>query len=300
MGMTEEEVTQPSAVRKVFDLNAAQMLPPKPDSIVEQDIFITQNNISVKITHIRPAGSENMVLPAILYIHGGGWVFGSLKTHGPLLAEQTPAAIIFVEYSPSPEAQYPTALEECYAALTWMTDNAKSLYIDPKRIAVGGDSAGGNLTAALCMLCKERGNKTISYQILYYPVLGTDFNTASYIQHKDNNMVARHVMMYVWDCYAPPEVREKEIKAVPMNASKEDLEGLPPTLVVTADYDVLKDEGAAFAKKLIRAGVEVVPVHYIGVQHGYLTTMDKPQTKATIAQTIDLLKKTWNANKANL
>ena len=150
------------------------------------------------------------------------------------------------------------------------------------------------------MLCKERGNKTISYQILYYPVLGTDFNTPSYIQHKDNNMVARHVMMYVWDCYASREVREKEIKAVPMNASKEDLEGLPPTLVVTADYDVLKDEGAAYAKKLIRAGVEVVPVHYIAVQHGYLTTMDKPQTKATVAQTIDLLKKAWNANKANL
>ncbi|KAI9494048.1 alpha/beta hydrolase fold-domain-containing protein [Zychaea mexicana] len=302
--MTEEEVTQPAAVRKIFDLNASRVQPPKPSNVIEHSSVIAgPNNTRVRITHVRPAGSENTVLPAILYIHGGGWVFGSMKTHGPLvyaLAQQTPAAVIFIGYSPSPEAQYPVALEECYAALTWMTDNAQSLYIDPKRIAVGGDSAGGNLTTALCMLCKERGNKTITYQILYYPVLGTDFNTPSYIEHKDSNMVARHMMMYVWDAYADPSIRAKEVKAVPRNASNEDLKGLPPTLIVTADYDTLKDEGAAYAKQLIAAGVETVPVNYFAVQHGFMTTMDKPQTKAALAQTIDLLKKAWNDGPSKL
>ncbi|KAI8146141.1 alpha/beta hydrolase fold-domain-containing protein [Fennellomyces sp. T-0311] len=280
-------------------------MPKKPSNIIELESEITggPNNTRVKIRHIRPAGSENTVLPAILFIHGGGWVFGSMQTHGSLvyaLAQRTPAAVIFVEYSPSPEAQYPTALEECYAALSWMSDNASSLSIDPKRIAVAGDSAGGNLTAALCLLAKERGNKTITYQVLYYPVLGDDFDTPSYIEHKDNNMTARHVMMYVWDAYAPPEVRAKEIKAVPRKATKQDLEGLPPALIITADYDVLKDEAHLYAKQLIKAGVETVPVQYIGVQHGFLTVMDKVQTEAALVQTISCLKKAWNTGKSSL
>ncbi|KAI8142966.1 putative lipase [Fennellomyces sp. T-0311] len=305
-GMTEEEITQPAVVRRMFDENIARIMPEKPSNIFEQESEIIggPNNTRVKIRHIRPAGSENTVLPAILFIHGGGWVFGSIHTHSsPVypLVQQTPAAVIFVEYSLSPEVQYPTALEECYAALCWMTTNASSLSIDPNRIAVAGDSAGGNLTAALCLLAKERGNKTISYQVLYYPVLGDDFSTPSYIEHKNSNVTPLYALKYVWDVYAPPEVRAKEIKAVPRKATKQDLEGLPPTLIITAEYDVLRDEAHLYAKQLVKAGVETLTVQYVGVQHGFLMMVNKAlQTEAAIIQTISCLKKAWNTGKSSL
>ena len=158
----------------------------------------------------------------------------------------------------------------------------------------------GNAEPSFLVLAKERGNTSIKFQVLYYPVLGDDFDTPSYIEHKDNNMTARHVMKYVWDAYAPPHIREKEVKAVPRKATPQDLKGLPPTLIITADYDVLKDEGALYAKQLIKAGVETVPVLYLGVQHGFLTSVNKAQTKSAIAQTIECLKKAWSGGKSSL
>lgn len=230
--------------------------------------------------------------------------------------------MIFVDYSPSPEARYPTALEECYAALCWTVENAAHIRIDPKRISVAGDSAGGNLSAALCskssitilgspslyqisnsllVLAKERGNSAIKSQILYYPVLGTNFDTESYIKFKDNNKVARHVMQYVWDAYASLEER-REGKVAPCNATAEQLSGLPPALIMTAEYDVLRDEAEQYAKQLIKAGVNAVPVRYIGVQHGFLTVpeFDKPQAQAAVAQTVEFLRKTRAAGTSNL
>ncbi|KAL1928510.1 hypothetical protein VTP01DRAFT_2866 [Rhizomucor pusillus] len=299
-----EEATIPANVRKGFDVMAAKI--PPPDNVVRQDLRISggPSNVSVNISVVHPKGSETKTLPAILFLHGGGWVFGSMHTHGSLvheLANQVPAVVIFVDYSPSPEARYPTALEECYAALCWTVENAAHIRIDPKRISVAGDSAGGNLSAALCILAKERGNSAIKSQILYYPVLGTNFDTESYIKFKDNNKVARHVMQYVWDAYAPLEER-REGKVAPCNATAEQLSGLPPALIMTAEYDVLRDEAEQYAKQLIKAGVNAVPVRYIGVQHGFLTVpeFDKPQAQAAVAQTVEFLRKTWAAGTSNL
>lgn len=145
------------------------------------------------------------------------------------------------------------------------------------------------------MLAKERGNQAISLQILYYPVLGTDFENESYTKYADNNMVPRETMKYVWRAYTPDPAMREDIKAVPRKATTEQLEGLPPALIVTAEYDVLRDEAEAYAKQLNKAGVDVVPVRYVGVQHGFLTVpvLDRPQARAAIAQTLECLRTAW-------
>ncbi|KAI8644978.1 alpha/beta hydrolase fold-domain-containing protein [Parasitella parasitica] len=266
--------------------------------VEKEDREIVYNNIQVNISILRPLGSRDKVLPVIMFLHGGGWVFGSYNSHKILtneLVNLIPACVIFVHYTLSPEVKYPIALEECYAALCWIQENAASIHVDPHRLAVSGDSAGGNLCAALTILAKSRQNKGISYQVLYYPVLDVDFYNESYNQNKDNVFLPRTTMQYVWDAYT--RVDQYALPTVvPMSAAVEALQDLPPALVITAESDVLRSEGEAYAKKLNEAGVDALCVRYNGIGHGFVTMpILRPQGIAAIEQTVALLGKHWSS-----
>ncbi|KAI8049797.1 alpha/beta hydrolase fold-domain-containing protein [Gilbertella persicaria] len=291
---TDEEACEPHNVRIFFDHMSAMTIAPE---VEKQDMEINANGYKIHISVLRPIGSKDTVLPVILFIHGGGWIFGSYTTHRVLtnnLVNLMPACIVFVHYSLSPEVKYPTALEECYATLCWVQQNAASIHVDPHRLVVMGDSAGGNLSTSLTILAKQRGNKGISYQVLYYPALDINFESESYIQNQHNSFLPRSTMLVVWDAYLNHANERHVATAVPMSSPKEVLEGLPPALIITAEADVLRTEGELYANKLTEAGVETMCVRYLGVRHGFLSAPQlRSQAHAAIAQTIDVLKKHW-------
>lgn len=236
----------------------------------------------ISITVVRPVDS-NGSLPAVVYTHGGGWILGNFATHKRLvrdLAAQTGAAFVFVNYTPSPEAHYPVAIEQVYATVKWVADYGAELGLDGRRLAVAGDSVGGNMTAAATLLAKERGGPAIRCQALFYPVTNAAFNTATYDQFADGPWLTRQAMQWFWDAYAPDVARRTEPTASPLLASLEQLRGLPPALVITDEADVLRDEGEAYGRKLRAAGVEVTAVRYEGVFHDFMMLNALAETNA--------------------
>ncbi|BDT97019.1 MULTISPECIES: alpha/beta hydrolase [Nocardia] len=224
------------------------------------------------LTVFRPSAVTGP-LPVILYIHGAGWVFGNDHTHGRLareLAAGVGAAVVFVNYSLSPEARYPTALEQAFDALRWIADEGAGHGLDPARIAVAGDSVGGNMSAALTLLTKERGGPTLAGQVLFYPVTDASFDTGSYRQFATGYFLRRDAMEWFWDQYISDPAQRSEITAAPLRAGSEHLAGLPEALVITAEADVLRDEGEAYADKLREAGVAVTAVRYQGIIHDFV------------------------------
>jgi acetyl esterase len=208
-----------------------------------------------------------------MYIHGGGWVLGGFDTHERLvreLANKGNVAIVFVNYTLSPEAKYPIALEQAYAATRWVTQNAQSINVDPSRIAVVGDSVGGNLTAALTLLAKERGGPSIRFQVLFYPVTDASFDTSSYKEYEQGYWLTREAMKWFWNNYTSDQTNLKEPTVSPLQASVEQLKGLPPALIINGENDVLRDEGEAYALKLLEAGVRVTAVRYHGTIHDFV------------------------------
>ncbi|GGM13734.1 alpha/beta hydrolase [Nakamurella endophytica] len=241
--------------------------------------------VSVRI--YRPAGSTGP-LPVVLYTHGAGWVFGNAHTHDRLVRELTvraQAATVFTEYSLSPEARYPTAIEEIYAALQWIAGSGAEHDLDPARIAVAGDSVGGNMSAAVTLLAKQRGGPRLTAQLLYYPVTDADFDTGSYRQFAEHYWLRRDAMQWFWDQYIADPAQRREITASPLRASTDDLAGLPPALVVTGEADVLRDEGEAYAAKLRTAGVPVTAVRYLGAIHDFVMVNGMRDTHAARAAT---------------
>jgi acetyl esterase len=212
-------------------------------------------------------------LPVIVYIHGAGWVFGSAQTHDRLvreLAVGTGASVVFPEYRLSPEAKYPTALEECYSVVQWVAGHGREHSLNPERLAVAGDSVGGNMAAAVTLLSKERGGPDIHLQLLFYPVTNAAFDTASYHQFAEGYHLRRDAMMWFWDQYTRHAGERNEITASPLRASTQQLQGLPPALVITAEADVLRDEGEAYATRLRQAGVRVTAVRFQGTIHDFV------------------------------
>ncbi|KOU63223.1 esterase [Streptomyces sp. MMG1533] len=226
----------------------------------------------VRTRIVRPAGATG-VLPVILYIHGAGWVFGNAHTHDRLvreLAVGTGAAVVFPEYDLSPEARYPIAIEQNYAVARWIVTEGAGHYLDPTRIAVAGDSVGGNMTAALTLMAKERGDVPLVQQVLFYPVTDAAFDTGSYQQFAEGYFLRRDAMQWFWDQYTTDEQQRAEITASPLRATTDQLRDLPPALVITGEADVLRDEGEAYANKLREAGVPVTAVRYQGIIHDFV------------------------------
>jgi acetyl esterase/lipase len=226
--------------------------------------------VSVRI--VRPPGAAG-TLPVIVYIHGAGWVFGNARTHDRLLRELavgTGAAVVFPNYSLSPEARYPVAIEESYAVLEWVAEHGADHGLDPSRIAIAGDSVGGNMTAALTLMAKQRSGPPITTQVLFYPVTDASFDTPSYHQFAEGYFLRRDAMQWFWNQYTTDEAQRNEITASPLRASLEQLTGLPKALVITAEADVLRDEGEAYARKLRQAGVDVTATRYEGIIHDFV------------------------------
>ncbi|WP_326574468.1 alpha/beta hydrolase [Streptomyces sp. NBC_00481] len=226
----------------------------------------------VKARIVRPVGAKG-VLPVILYIHGAGWVFGNAHTHDRLvreLAVGARAAVVFPEYDLSPEARYPVAVEQNYAVARWIVAEGAGHYLDATRIAVAGDSVGGNMAAALTLMAKERGDVPLVQQVLFYPVTDAAFDTGSYRQFGEGYFLRRDGMQWFWDQYTTSEKERAEITVSPLRATPGQLKGLPPALVITAEADVLRDEGEAYAAKLREAGVPVTAVRYQGIIHDFV------------------------------
>ena len=222
---------------------------------------------------------------AVVFFHGGGWVICNLDTHDTpcrTLANLSSSTLVSVDYRLAPDAKYPAAAEDCYAATRWVSEHAAELGIDASRIAVAGDSAGGNLAAVVAQMARDRGGPALAHQVLVYPVTDHDFGTGSYAEHGDSeDLLSAADMVWYWDHYLESAEQAQEPYAAPLRA--DDLSGLPPALVITAEYDVLRDEGEAYARSLWSAGVPTTLSRYDGVFHGFFN-MAPMLDKATAAQ----------------
>ncbi|TFV91854.1 alpha/beta hydrolase [Blastococcus sp. CT_GayMR20] len=240
---------------------------------------------SVRARIVRPPGTDD-VLPVIVYVHGAGWVFGDAHTHDRLvrdLALGAHAAVVFPEYDRSPEARYPVAIEQCYAVAAWLAQAGAERSLDPARIAVAGDSVGGNMAAALTLLAKERGDVSFVQQVLFYPVTDAAFDTGSYEQFAEGYFLARDGMKWFWNQYTTDPDERAQITASPLRATLGQLAGLPPALVITAEADVLRDEGEAYAARLRAAGVPTTAVRYAGIIHDFVMLNALHETNAARA-----------------
>ncbi len=273
----------PADARNV--LNDAQSAPISKPAVDEEWMSVPSPAGDVQVRIIKPQGAAGM-LPVIVYMHGGGWILGNAGTHDRLvreLAVGAGAALAFVDYPNSPEARYPTAIEQGYATAQWITSNGESKGLDASRMAAAGESVGGNMTAALALMAKERGDVTFTQQSMYYPVTDAAMNTASYEQFATGYYLTRTEMEWFWDAYTTDPAERAEITASPNQASIEQVTGLPPTYLCVDEADVLRDEGEAYGAKLRSAGVPVTTVRYDGTIHDFMLLNVLSQTRATRA-----------------
>ncbi|MGW1713477.1 alpha/beta hydrolase [Streptomyces sp. NPDC002156] len=261
---------RPEGARKFLDELQAE--PVEMPDVDEKWITVPAEVGDVPVRIVKPVGGHG-TLPVVLYVHGGGWVMGNAGTHDRLvreLAVGTNAAVAFVEYDRAPEAKYPVAIEQAYATARWITANGAELGLDASRLAVAGDSVGGNMTAALTLMAKRRGDVTFVHQSLYYPVTDAAQNTDSYREFADGPYLTARAMAWFWDCYTPDPARRTEVTASPLLASLEELQGLPPALVIVDGSDVLRDEGEAYARRLTQADVPTVSIRINGAPHDFM------------------------------
>ena len=285
-----------AAARKVLDdIQAAPVEKPDVD-----EKWINVGFVPVRI--VKPAGVTGP-LPAILYVHGGGWILGNAGTHDRLvreLAVGVHAAVVFVEYDRSPEARYPVAIEQAYATAQWITKEGAAEGLDAGRLAIAGDSVGGNMTAALTILAKQRGDVTFVHQSMYYPVTDAGQDTDSYREFADGPYLPARSMAWFWDAYLPEVEKRSEITASPLRATLEDLAGLPEAFLLVDENDVLRDEGEAYARKLTAAGVRTTSARYNGTLHDFMMLNPVRGTAAATAaieQAVHVLRKALNPER---
>jgi len=224
----------------------------------------------IPIRLYRPESAGAGAAPCLVWLHGGGFVIGSIDTSDGTcraLANRTGAVVVSVDYRLAPEDPFPAGPEDAYAAVTWIAAHGADLGIDPSRIAVGGDSAGGNLTAVVALMARDRGGPDLRLQLLVYPVTDHSFETPSYLENADGYLLTRDAMIWFWNHYIADPAGRDDPYASPLRAG--DLSGLPPAFVITAEYDPLRDEGEAYADKLRAAGVPVTLTRYDGMIHGF-------------------------------
>jgi acetyl esterase/lipase len=256
---------------------------------------IEQDGISVPVTIVRPQGASG-TLPVFMFFHGGGWILGDFQTHERLVRDlvvQAGAVAVFVDYTPSPEAQYPVAINQAYAATKWVAAHGNEIGVDGSRLAVVGNSVGGNMAAVVSLMAKDKGGPAIRFQGLMWPVTDANFNTASYVAYQKDHFLTRAMMQWFWDAYTTSAADRAQIYASPLRASETQLQGLPPALIQVAQFDVLRDEGEAYGRKLDAAGVDATTTRYNGTIHdfGLLNALaaDAP-TQTAMKQMADQLK----------
>ncbi|HTR06043.1 MAG TPA: alpha/beta hydrolase [Paraburkholderia sp.] len=256
---------------------------------------IEQDGVSVPITIVRPEGASG-ALPVFMFFHGGGWILGDFQTHERLVRDlvvQSGAVAVFVNYTPSPEARYPVAINQAYAATKWVAEHGGEIGVDGSRLAVVGNSVGGNMAAVVSLMAKDRQGPHIRFQGLMWPVTDANFNDGSYLAYQNGHFLTRDMMEWFWNAYTTDPAQRAQIYASPLRASEEELKGLPPALIQVAQFDVLRDEGEAYGKKLDAAGDDITMVRYNGTIHdfGLLNALaeDAP-TKAATQQLADQLK----------
>ncbi|PXY22240.1 alpha/beta hydrolase [Prauserella muralis] len=282
----------------VDEVQAGEIAAPETD--VEDLIIPGGPTGEVRLRIVRPRGATGP-LPVIVYLHGAGWVFGNAHTHGRLVAELAAganAAVVFPEYDRSPEAQYPVPVEQNYTAAVWVAEHGAEHGLDPRRIAIAGDSAGGNMAAAVTLLATRRGTVSFRHQVLFYPVTDLRMDSESYRRFGEGYFLRAEGMVWFLDQYIPDHAQRTESTASPLLASLDELRDLPPALVITAEADVLRDEGEAYAARLREAGVPVVAVRYTGVIHDFVMLNALRETHAAaaaIAQAAATLKEALHA-----
>lgn len=264
------EQLSPADARQVL-VDAQNSVTVDYSGIEESEKTITQDDEKVKIHIVKPVGA-NTNSPVFIYIHGGGWVLGDYPTHRRLVRDlviESGAVAVFPDYTPSPEARYPAAINQIYATTKWVSEHGNEIGVNGKNLAVVGNSVGGNMTAAVAVMAKTKGTPAIRLQVLLWPVTDANLETSSYKELGEGRFLTRNMMIWFWDNYLPDEKARKEIYASPLQASVEALRGLPPALIQTAENDVLRDEGEAYARKLDEAGVPVTLTRYGGLIHDY-------------------------------
>ncbi len=293
-GKPMEEMTAKEARAVLVGLQKSVKLDLPPAHVSERSI--TQDGMNVNLTIVHPAG-EKKTGPAFMFFHGGGWVLGDFPTHERFvrdLVSLSGMAAVFVNYTPSPEAQYPVAINQAYAATKWVSEFGHEINVDGRRLAVVGNSVGGNMAAVVSMMAKDKGGPDIRFQALMWPVTDAYFDTTSYLEYSDGRFLTRNMMKWFWDNYTTDANERSEIYASPLRAMTEELRGLPPALVQTAGNDVLRDEGEEYARKLDAAGVDVMAVRYSGMIHdwGLLNPISQvPAVRASLLQVAEELKR---------
>ncbi|SDC72633.1 Acetyl esterase/lipase [Massilia sp. PDC64] len=286
-GKPMEQMT-PQEARQVL-VGAQASVKTDLSSVDVSNRTIVQDGQKVELTIVRPKGAKG-TLPAFMFFHGGGWVLGDFPTHARLVRDlvgNSGAAAVFVNYTPSPEAQYGVAINQAYAATKWVAAHGKEINVDGSRLAVAGNSVGGNMAAVVSLMAKDRGEPKIRYQLLLWPVTDANFDTASYRQFENGYFLSRNMMKWFWDNYTTDNAKRSEITASPLRATEAQLKGLPPALIQTAELDVLRDEGEAYGRKLDAAGVDVTVTRYNGMIHDYglLNALARvPEVQAALRQ----------------
>ncbi len=264
------EQLSPAAARQVLT-DAQNSVSVDYSGIEEYERLISQDGEKVTIHIVKPKGAKADA-PVFIYIHGGGWVLGDYPTHRRLVRDLvvgSGAVAVFPDYTPSPEARYPVAINQIYAATKWVSEHGDEIGVNGKNLAVVGNSVGGNMTAAVALMAKDKKGPAIKLQVLLWPVTDANFETGSYNELAEGRFLTKNMMIWFWDNYLPDHRKREEIYASPLRATTAQLKGLPPALVQTAENDVLRDEGEAYARKLDEAGVPVTLTRYGGLIHDY-------------------------------
>jgi acetyl esterase/lipase len=290
-GQPLETLTPADARQVLVGAQAGAKLPPA--EVSEKTILVDGKPVRLNI--VRPVGAKG-VLPVFVFVHGGGWILGDFPTHERFVRDlvvDSGAAAVFVNYTPSPEARYPVAINEIYGATKWVAEHGAEINVDGQRLAIVGNSVGGNMAAVTALRAKAQNGPAIKTQVLFWPVTNASFENASYDEFEGGHFLTRPMMKWFWDAYTTDPKQRQEIYASPLLATTEQLKGLPPALVITAEKDVLRDEGEAYGRKLDAAGVPTVVTRYNGMIHdfGLLNVLaDLPGTRAALHQAAAALK----------
>jgi acetyl esterase len=239
--------------------------------IEESDKTIKADNYTIKLNIVRPEGVKGK-LPVFIFIHGGGWVLGDYPTHKRMVRDLvvlTGFSGVFINYTPTPDARYPQQVNEIFAATKWVAEHGEEIQVDGKNLAVVGNSVGGNMTAVTAIKAKEAGGPKIKVHIMMWPIVDAKFDTESYKQFGENRFLTTPLMKWMYDLYTTDPDQRKQIYASPLQATVEQLKGLPPALIQVAESDILRDEGEAYGHKLDEAGVTVTTVRYNGMIHDF-------------------------------